>query len=268
MPVITLHDQLYAYTLAGSGPPLLLLHGFTGCADNWQPLIRHLAPRFTCLAVDLLGHGQSASPDDVALYRMEACLTDLVALLEALHLPAVHLLGYSMGGRVALSFAVAHPERVLTLTLESASPGLQTEAERAARRASDEALADRLEREGLEAFVNYWENLPLFATQKNLPETTRAQLRAQRLRNNPRGLAHSLRGLGTGVQPSLWEHLSNLHIPTLLLTGALDVKFTAIAQDMNHRLPNAQHITLPNTGHTLHLEAPNQFFSSFIIHPS
>lgn len=246
--------------VAGSQPPpFVLLHGFTGSQENWRALRAAWSRRFQVIAVDLLGHGRSDAPADPARYAMDRCVADLAAALDQLGAAAVNVLGYSLGGRVALHFAAAHPERVRALVLESASPGLATPEERAARIAADETLAGRLEREGLEAFVDYWERLPLFASQARLPAEARAALRAQRLQNNPLGLANSLRGLGTGAQPSLWERLPALRAPTLLIAGALDEKFTAIARAMAARLPAARLEIVPDAGHTVHLEQPDLF---------
>jgi 2-succinyl-6-hydroxy-2,4-cyclohexadiene-1-carboxylate synthase len=245
--------------ISGPGAPLVLLHGFTGCAANWSAHRAAFDRRFRVIAVDLPGHGDSDSPDDPARYRMERCVEDLRALFDARQLERVNLLGYSMGGRVALQFAAAHPKRISTLILESASPGLADPAERAARVKSDEELAGFIERAGLEAFVNRWEALPLFASQARLPEPARAALRAQRLRNNPRGLAHSLRGLGSGVQSPLWERLPELRVPTLLIAGELDAKFVGIARAMAERLPNARLALVREAGHAVHLEQPELF---------
>jgi 2-succinyl-6-hydroxy-2,4-cyclohexadiene-1-carboxylate synthase len=245
--------------LSGAGPPLVLLHGFTGSITNWKPHIPIFDKRFQVIVVDLLGHGGSDSPADSMRYRMERCVEDLISVFDQFGLGRVNLLGYSLGGRVALHVAAAHPDRVHALVLESASPGLANPAERQARVASDEALADSIERDGLEAFVNRWEQSPLFASQTRLPASVRAELRAQRLHNNPHGLANSLRGLGTGAQPPLWDRLREIRVPTLLIAGMLDPKFTAIARAMTGALPFARLALAPDAGHTVHLEQPEVF---------
>jgi 2-succinyl-6-hydroxy-2,4-cyclohexadiene-1-carboxylate synthase len=160
---------------------------------------------------------------------------------------------------LALYTALNQPFVFKSLILESASPGLKTKDERAARRASDEKLAQMIERDGIEAFVNYWESLPLWDSQKNLAPEVRQQLRDQRLKNNPIGLANSLRGMGTGAQPSLWDKLPELNIPVLLIAGELDTKFVAIAQEMHSLLPNSRLVIVPNAGHTVHLEQPELY---------
>ena len=245
--------------IGGEGPPMVLLHGFTGSAESWRTHVAVFRNKFKTVAVELLGHGASDSPADPARFRMDRCVEDLAAVFDHLGLARVDLLGYSMGGRVALHMAAAHPERVGTLVLESASPGLARLDERQARAASDEALANSIEQRGLEAFVERWSELPLFASQATLPEVVRAELRAQRLRNNPRGLANCLRGLGAGVAPALWERLKEVRMPTLVMAGALDHKYAAIAQAMAASLATSQLANVPDAGHAAHLEQPEAF---------
>jgi 2-succinyl-6-hydroxy-2,4-cyclohexadiene-1-carboxylate synthase len=243
----------------GEGSPLLLLHGFTGSADEWDELIPHLAPLRTTLAVDLIGHGRSPAPTDRERYTMERCVADVLALLDGLDLGRCDVLGYSMGGRVALHLAAAAPERVGRLILESASPGIADPAERAARAASDEALAARVEAEGLEWFVDHWAAIPLFASQQGLPPEERAALRERRLRGSAVGYANSLRGMGAGRQASLWGRLHELGQPALLISGELDVKYVATSEQAAALMPRARHVVVPGAGHTVHLEARETF---------
>lgn len=242
-----------------TAPPLLLLHGFTGSGRNWGPVLPQLRKHFWILTVDLLGHGRSAAPSDPNRYTMPHAAADLIALLDKWQLERTALLGYSMGGRLALYLACRNPERFSRLVLESSSPGLAAAAERAARRQSDAALADWIEANGIDAFATRWEALPLWDSQQQLSEEIRQQLREQRRQNNPTGLANSLRGMGTGVQPSLWPRLATLNLPTLLIAGALDHKFVAINQQMEDQLPNGRLQIIPQAGHTTHLEQPRQF---------
>lgn len=235
---------------------IVLLHGFTGSGANWDGPAAFLHKAgYPVLAPDLPGHGANlpAAPDD---YTMEAAAAQLAARIERETGGPVHLLGYSMGGRLALYFALHYPALVRSLALESASPGLATAEERAARRAADDALAARIEWEGIPAFVAYWESLPLWQSQARLPATTLLWLHEKRLRNDPTGLARSLRGMGTGAQPSLWERLGELSLPVLLLAGEEDAKFVATARQMAARIPQAQLVVVPDAGHTIHLEQP------------
>jgi 2-succinyl-6-hydroxy-2,4-cyclohexadiene-1-carboxylate synthase len=241
-------------------PSLVLLHGFTGSANSWGTLLDELVTSgFHVIALDMLGHGLSDSPIDSERYKMEHCQADIISVLQQLDIQSgdAILLGYSMGGRIALYCAFSGYFRALIL--ESASPGIADPTEREQRRISDNALAERIERDGIEAFVHYWEQLPLFASQNTLPPEKRAALHQQRLQNNPQGLANSLRGLGTGVQPALHDRLPQLTIPVLLLTGELDNKFCSIARKMQQCFPRAQWYVMPETGHTVHLEQPEMF---------
>jgi 2-succinyl-6-hydroxy-2,4-cyclohexadiene-1-carboxylate synthase len=248
----------YHVQLVGQGAPLLLLHGFTGSVASWHSAVPHLAGAFRLILIDLLGHGQTDAPTDPTRYAIAQCAADLIAILDQLGIGQAALAGYSMGGRLALYTALHHQARFSAVILESASPGLETPEERAARAASDAALADRIERDGIPAFVAEWEALPLFATQQSLPDNIREAQRRARLRNRPAGLANSLRGMGTGVQPSLWPHLADLRIPALLIAGKSDAKFAAIAARMTERLPNAR-LRLLDAGHAVHLEQPESW---------
>ena len=242
----------------GEGPALLLLHGFTGSGTTWTP---HLEAwrGFTTVAVDLLGHGESDQPRDPTRYRMERCVDDLTALLDQLGIRRAAVLGYSMGGRVALRLALHAPERLWALVLESASPGIEDAAEREERVRSDAAMADEIERDGVAAFIDRWQAMPLFASQERAPASARQELRRQRLRNDPLGLANSLRGMGAGAQQPVFDRLGELRTPALLLAGALDEKYCAFARRAALALPCARLQIVPDAGHAVHLEQPQAF---------
>src|SRR3989441_478289 len=252
-----------------------MLHGFTGSAAGWgRQLDTFAAYGLRVIALDLLGHGQSDAPDDPQRYAIEHCQQDILAALQELGVSKGQaiLLGYSMGGRIALYAAFSGFFRALIL--ESASPGLEDPAEREQRRISDETLSASIEREGVQAFIERWEKLPLFASQKTLPLECKETLHRQRLQNRATGLAQSLRGVGLGVQPSLYARLPTLPIPVLLIAGELDTKFTAIARHMAQALPQSQLRIIPGAGHTVQLERPEEFvslvgdFSLSMIHSS
>ena len=246
-------------TERGHGLPVVVLHGFTGCAASMQGTAEALSAGFATVSVDLVGHGASDAPEDVASYAMEACVAQLEALLDRLGFERAHWLGYSMGGRAALQFAAAHPERVARMLLVGASAGLADSTARSERIASDEALADRIQADGVESFVDAWMALPLFASQKQLGHEALNAARAQRLRNRPHALANSLRGMGSGAQAPLQDRLPRLETPTCLVVGAEDAKFQAIATDLAERLPNASVEVVPDSGHAAHLENPEAF---------
>lgn len=254
-----IHDCRYHYEVIGSGEPLLLLHGFTGDHTTWVDTVTLLKKDYQCVVVDLLGHGRSSCPDDPSRYDIQLVARDLKELMGKLSFERFHLLGYSMGGRLALTLAVLFPEAVQSLVLESASPGLKTEEERAARRLADEQLALKIETEGIEKFVDRWTNIPLFATQKNLSLTQREVIREQRLQNDVVGLSGSLKGMGTGSQPSWWDQLSELSMPVLLVTGTLDERFTNIANEMSQRLAQSTWREIVGKGHAIHVEDGKEF---------
>ena len=238
---------------------LVLFHGFTGSTKTWHPVVEQLPQHIRVIAVDLMGHGQSAAPQHISHYSMVAQVELLEALFTELQLDRFTLVGYSMGGRVALSYAMQYPERIEQLILESASPGLSHIEERNVRKQSDDALAEKIMQNGVSSFVEKWENIPLFASQKRLPEELQQQIRNERLGHSAIGLANSLRGMGTGVMPALWDELSSLSIPITLVTGALDEKFIMLNDKMVKMLPQAKHITIPEVGHAIHVENPIKF---------
>ncbi|MBM7692986.1 2-succinyl-6-hydroxy-2,4-cyclohexadiene-1-carboxylate synthase [Peribacillus deserti] len=253
-------DIEYNVDIRGQGDPLVLLHGFTGSSANWENPSQFLPENLQLIAIDIIGHGQTDSPADVSRYSMSRVVEDLKQILDILNIDLAVVLGYSMGGRLALSFAAAYPERINALILESSSPGLKTEQERRDRRQSDWNLAGFIEEKGVKAFIDYWGQIPLFQSQQLLlSKETQELIEKQRLNNSQPGLSNSLRGMGTGAQPSLWESMENLNFPVLLLTGSLDKKFCTIAKEMNELLTASEWVIIENAGHAVHVEQPEKF---------
>lgn len=259
--LLPIQDVKYFVEMTGhqADHPIVFLHGFTGSTSTWSVVREVLSRKYRVITVDLLGHGQTSAPKQIERYAMEQQIDDLQALFEQLSLPSFTLVGYSMGGRTAIAYAQKYTNQIHSLILESASPGLQSQTERELRQMADTKLANRILEEGIESFVDFWENIPLFKTQLNLSQEQRFAIRQERLQQRPLGLANSLRGMGTGSQPSYWEHLQAFFMPTLLMTGALDSKFVTIAREMMRDLPNAQHEIVLGTGHAIHVEKPLQF---------
>ena len=238
-------------------PKILALHGFTGDAQDFAPLAAGVDADWD--AVDLPGHGTRSGIEDPAAYEMDAVVDELAGRLGPGRkgTQTAVVLGYSMGGRAALSLAARHPTRVGGLVLIGATPGLADRDERAARRRVDLDRAERVEREGIEAFLAWWSTVPLIATQSRIPEPWRSATRVRRRRLTARGLALSLRGTGTGAMAPIWDALPRLAMPVLLITGAEDTKFDAIAREMAAVLPQACHVRVPGAGHCAHLERPS-----------
>jgi 2-succinyl-6-hydroxy-2,4-cyclohexadiene-1-carboxylate synthase len=227
-------------------PTVVLLHGFTHTGASWDPVVSALGERYRALAIDIRGHGSASGREPVAL---EGVLEDLAAVAP----DRFTLVGYSMGGRIALHAALALPERIERLVLIGASPGIADPAEREARLRDDERLAGEIESMSIEAFARRWAQTPVLAGQ---PPDVLAAAHADRLRNRPAGLAAALRGLGNAALPSLWERLGEIRIRVALVVGERDEKFRAIADQMAAGLPAAEIIVAPGAGHAVHLEAP------------
>lgn len=257
--IVKIRGVNYHIEMGGNGFPLVLLHGFTGAASTWGPLSPVLGNRSRLIMIDIIGHGKTGAPLSPDRYNIVEAAADLNELLAELNLNEIDLLGYSMGGRLAITFAALYPEKVRKLVLESTSPGLKTEEERELRIRSDQRLADKILHEGLDSFIDHWENIPLFHTQMNLSPSAREQIRKQRLHNDPRGLANSLIGMGTGAQPSWWEALERFSFETLIVTGDLDPKFWTIGKEMENLIPKAKHVSVENAGHAIHVEEPEKF---------
>ncbi len=235
-----------------SKTPVVALHGFTGTGgdfgpvgDGWQ-------------TPDIIGHGRAPAPRDVAAYAMGREVIRIGAELPA----GALVIGYSMGGRLALSLAVEQSARgrpPAGLVLIGATPGIAEPDERTRRAQSDRALADRIEAIGVTRFLAEWAEKPIIASQRRIARDVRAAMGARRRAHRPWGLANSLRGMGTGAMPPLWDALPTLGCPVLLVTGADDRKFTAIAAHMAQRLPDARTAVMQGVGHCAHLEAPARF---------
>ncbi len=248
----------------GEGPtPVVFLHGFTGSAAAFDHLEPLLGRAVSALALDLPGHGASA-PAPNGGSGWDATVDAVIDALDRAESGPAHLVGYSMGGRLALAVALRAPAKLRSLVIESGSPGLRDEPERAARRASDEELAQSIERDGIAAFVARWEASEVLASLQRLPEDVRDGLRARRLAQRPAGLAWALRALGLGAQPDLWPQLRALPVRTLLVHGARDDKFRATSERMALRIPDASLREIRGAGHAPHLERPHLYTAALL----
>jgi 2-succinyl-6-hydroxy-2,4-cyclohexadiene-1-carboxylate synthase len=227
---------------------LILLHGFTHTGRSWDGVIGALPERYLALAPDIRGHGSASARRPVTL---DAVIDDIRTAAPE----RFTLAGYSMGGRIALHAALALPDRIDRLILIGASPGIEDAAERAARHAADERLAEEIEASTIELFARRWAQTPVLQGQ---PERVARATHEDRLRSTPAGLAAALRGLGTGALPSIWERLGELRMPVALLAGERDEKFAAIAGEISARIAGARVELVPGAGHAAHLEAPER----------
>ena len=226
---------------------VVLLHGFAGTGRAWDPVVARLDPeRYTALAPDLRGHGAARDARPVSF---AACVADVLDAAP----DHFDLCGYSMGGRIALHVALAAPERIERLLLVATTAGIEDAAARAARRADDEALAAFADTATIEQFADRWAAQPLFA---GTPPDAARLWRADLLRNDPRALAASLRGVGSGAMAPLWERLGELTMPATVLVGERDAKFVALGERLAGALPGAELVVVPGAGHGLPREAP------------
>ncbi len=235
-----------------SGTALLWLHGFMGSTEDWIPLVDSHFSGYSNILIDLPGHGSSTlSHLDDSIRLLET----LVTQLHHLGVTSATVIGYSMGGRVALHLQKHFPELVDALVILSGAPGLKTESERQSRIKSDIQLIERLENEGFAKFVKSWYDLSIFGNiSKN--HDLMDQLLVQRAKNDIAQLAQSLIIYGNGALPSLWDHLIKVNCPILLMSGSDDTKYVNIHTEMLRSLPRGKHLTVDGCGHAFHLEKP------------
>ncbi|OJG53340.1 2-succinyl-6-hydroxy-2,4-cyclohexadiene-1-carboxylate synthase [Enterococcus haemoperoxidus] len=252
---------------------MVCLHGFTGTSQTFVPVFQK-ENGLNILAIDLIGHGKTDCYVHPYRYQMDCLCQDIALLTEGLGIVEFSLLGYSMGARVALGFTCLFPQKIHQLILESGSPGLKSMSERMMRKCADEHLAGFIMSHSIEAFVDKWENLSLFDSQKRLSTKVQRTLRQERLSQQAFGLACSLWFMGTGVQPDFWQELDKIKAPMLLIVGELDAKFQHIAQSMQKNHPNISIEIAKDAGHCIHLEKPEivekvvyTFLASYKINP-
>ena len=240
-------------------PTVVFLHGFMGNSGDWAEVAELLSDRFHCLAVDLPGHGATTVNGPDSLYGMEPTAEALMVWLAAMKINSAHLVGYSMGGRLAVYLASRRRADWQSVVLESASPGLATAAERQARCEHDRMLARRLLSTPYDRFLDQWYNQPLFASIRRDPARFE-KLLAARDDVDTHGFARSLLHMGTGSQPSAWNSLG-LIPPSLLLVGEMDAKFKEIAARMAAKMRTAAVTVVPDAGHNVHFEQPEKYAS-------
>jgi len=266
--ILSFGNYQLGYSLSGRSDrsSILFLHGFMGDRRDFAPITSRLIDHYQCLTIDLPGHGKTQVVEEIE-YGMESTAWAIVGVLDQLHISKCFLVGYSMGGRLALYLIVHFPERFMGAALESASPGLKTEEERRQRVQKDWQLAMELETTDFTKFLTTWYEQPLFASMKRLSDRSKispafAQMLERRQQNQPHELAKSLRNLGTGSQPSLWAELAKNQVPLMLLVGELDQKFVQINQEMLAHCPSAQLRVVKDCGHNVHFENVQSFVES------
>jgi 2-succinyl-6-hydroxy-2,4-cyclohexadiene-1-carboxylate synthase len=255
--ILDRNDVRLSYFVAGEGAPVTLLHGFTQSGRSWREVISFMPQGYMWVVPDLRGHGDTSTRPG-APCSMDACTADLELLWDHLGIAQTHIAGYSMGGRLAIHVAARRTQRVSSLLTIGAHAGLD-EQTRVGRRQGDEALAQRIENDGIEAFVNYWSGLPLFAGLQRRGPGFIAQVRTERLANRGSGLACSLRGMGAGAMEPVWDELADLSFPCTFVAGQLDHGYVASARRLAAAVQHGRVEIVPRAGHPVHQERPDTF---------
>lgn len=235
--------------------PIVALHGFTGSSEDFRPIIAKLGSSHTWYSLDLPGHGTNKKNKN---FDFEKTLNWLHKEISKIKNPCT-LLGYSLGGRVALQFAIRYPELPQGLILISATPGIDNSDERECRKKEDEKLAQHILDIGVAAFMAEWMQKDLIRSQQSIPESIKTQMVQTRLQNARKALSQSLKNLSTGNMTPVWNKLHKIICPTLLITGESDAKFQSIAKAMLPLIPDCTYRVIPNAGHAAHLENLDYF---------
>jgi len=237
---------------------VVFLHGFMGSGRDWESVINLLDKQLSAITIDLPGHGATGAMAEDSDYTLAATAQNIIALLDELQIDKCPLVGYSLGGRLALLLALNYPDRFSHLALESASPGIKDAEERSERRAADELLAAGLDQDGdMETFLLRWYYQPMFYGLAVHPEFQR--LLQSRMGNNPLLLAKSLRYMGQGAMEPLWNDLGKIAMPTLLITGENDKKYREIFKEMQKANPAFRSEALKECSHNAHFMNPKKF---------
>lgn len=253
---VDLGEYRYGLTIAGKGKPLVCLHGFSESGYTWDGIV---VPGYQLIRIDTLGHGDSDIPENETAFAIPVMLDDLHTVISAVAGERYSLMGYSMGARLALLYALEYSSEIESLILESGSFGIESEEERQARKIADEQLAQAIEDNDGEWFAAKWADISIFESQHQLSPVVQDKLFQRRAHNSPYALAATLRGSGQGVMPYVGHRLQELSMPSLYISGALDTKYTTIGRDVFGKLPNFKHVIVEGAGHNVHIEKPQMF---------
>lgn len=249
---INIGEYYYGVTVVGTGKPLVCFHGFSESESTWDGIE---IPGYRLIRIDSIGHGRSARPMELTPYTLSQMLSDLHRVIYAVAGERYALMGYSMGARLALLYALEYPEEVTHLVLESGSVGIEDETERQERYAADRVLANRIREHDLQWFSETWAKLAIFQTQQSLPTKVQQQIQRRRLLNSPHALAFTLEGSGQGSMPYVGHRLLELTMPVCYISGELDSKYTAIGAQYFGDI----HRIVSKVGHNVHVEAPEAY---------
>ena len=246
----------YGLTIVGDGEPIVCFHGFSESSYTWDAIN---LPGYRVVRIDLIGHGDSDIPEEGGAYTIPQMIEDLHTVIYHMVGDRYYLMGYSMGARIALSYALQYESEIKGLILESGSVGIASDDERAKRRKADEELAVHIENHDGAWFATRWAKAPIFESQKQLLPAVTELIRLRRAHNSPYALACTLRGSGQGVMTYVGDQLEKFSVEGLYVSGALDTKYTTIGRDVFGKLPNFTHVIVEGAGHNVHIEKPQMF---------
>ena len=253
---VDLGEYRYGLTIAGKGKSLVCLHGFSESGYTWDGIV---VPGYQMIRVDTLGHGDSDIPENEKPFSIPVMLNDLHTVISAVAGERYSLMGYSMGARLALLYALEYSSEIERLILESGSIGIKSEVERQARKIADEQLAQAIEDNDGEWFAAKWADISIFESQRQLSPVVQDKLFQRRAHNSPYALAATLRGSGQGVMPYVGHRLAELSMPCIYISGALDTQYTTIGEELFTNVLNCEHVIVNGAGHNVHLEKPGPF---------
>jgi 2-succinyl-6-hydroxy-2,4-cyclohexadiene-1-carboxylate synthase len=246
-----------------NAPTIVFLHGFTGSSRDFFTLPNKIRDRYRCLIPDLPGHGQTQLLETAAVFQTDGQVALLNDWLNSLGQNRFHLCGYSMGGRLALQFAINNSDRLHSLILVSTTAGILEDDSRQTRIAADRELAQKILSADPVEFLTAWLSQPLFAGIVERGQNFIDREVRRRLPIQPSGLASSLQYFSTGMMPSVWHQLNRIQAPTLAIAGVRDEKYTAIATQLVNIIPNATLNLLP-TSHAPQIESPDLFWKHIL----
>ncbi|OCK57813.1 alpha/beta fold hydrolase [Bradyrhizobium sp. LMTR 3] len=246
MPTIDRDGVRIYYEVHGSGPPLLLTHGYSSTSGMWQGQIAALSKHHKLVLWDMRGHGQSDYPSDPAAYSEALTVADMAALLDAVGTESAIVGGLSLGGYMSLAFYRAHPNRVRALLIIDTGPGFKKDEAREVwnKRAYD--TGDRFEREGLEVLKSA------------------SRERSGVIHRDASGLARAARGMLTQRDARVIESLPHIKVPSLIVVGADDTPFLAASDYMAAKIPGAQKMVIPAAGHAVNIDQPQAFIDTVL----
>ncbi len=242
MPEASLNGINISYEVSGSGPAVLLTHGYAAMGRMWAPQRPALEPNYTLITWDMRGHGQTDSPQDPAQYSEALTLADMVGLLDRLEVENAVVGGLSLGGFMSLAFYREHPERVRALVLCDTGPGYRSEEPRAGWNANAERRATAFETRGMDG----------------LGKSSEVQATAK-YHKSAQGLAHAARGMLAQFDSRVIDSLPEIGVPTLVILGENDDPFRTASEYMTKKIPGARMEVIPNAGHAANLDNPDGF---------